>query len=348
MDLNKDLAKIKKILDDTHRPLIFFDDDPDGLCSFLMIYKFIGDGRGVPIKTSPDLSANYLRVVQDFAPDRIIILDKNSVSDQFISNTKIPILWIDHHPIQDNAKKVTYFNPLQYDSEDNSPTSYWVYKILNEKKFLWLSMIGCVADWFIPNYKDEFVDKYSDLFSKNITDPAKALFDTRVGKLVKIFDNCLKGTKKKVSSCIKILTRISDPEDLLYEISPKSKFIMKHFRKLNSKYDELLNSVDLSDEKLVEFNYSYNRMSYTSMLSNELQFRAPNKFILVAREKSGFMHCSLRSQKHDVRSLLDSIVSEFSEAYGGGHEHACGANIKASEYSDFVKRLRQELDNYVV
>ena len=348
MKIKENLAKVRKLLENTHRPLIFFDDDSDGLCSFLMVYKFIGDGRGIPIKTSPDLSAEYLRVVNDYAPDRIIILDKHSVSDEFISKVKIPILWIDHHPIQDNSNKVDFFNPLQYDPEDNSPTSYWVYKILNKESDMWIAMAGCVADWYIPDFKDKFSDKYDDLFSVEITNPAHALFDTKLGKLIKIFDNCLKGSKKKVDSCIKILTRIQTPYEILQETSPKGKFIKKHFKNLNDKYEELLSSVNFSVPKIVEFHYDYDKMSYTAMLSNEIQHKSPDKFVIVAREKSGHMHCSLRSQTHDVRSLLNNVLPEFSNARGGGHEHACGANISSIEYSDFVDRVKQELDNYVV
>ena len=347
MITDQEIIKIKELLDNTHRPLIFFDDDPDGLCSFLMIYKHIGDGKGIPIKTSPDLNEQYLKVVEEYGPDRIIILDKPQVSEQFIAKAKVPILWIDHHPIPDESKKVDYFNPLKHDKNDNSPTSYCVYKILNNEKFLWLGMSGSVADWFIPDFKNEFLKKYPQLFSKKVVDPAEALFNTKTGKLARILDFCLKGTSKQVKTNIKVLTRITEPEEILDEKTPQGKFILKHSKKFFNNYEQVVNSICNTDEKLIAFKYQNDKMAFSSMLSNEILYKHPDKFILICREKSGFLHCSLRSKKHNVRALLNKIINEFEQAYGGGHKNACGANVLAKDYSDFVARIRDEMDNYL-
>ena len=341
MITEKEIAKIKELLDNTHRPLIFFDDDPDGLCSFLMIYKYIGDGRGIPIKTSPDLSAQYLNIVNDYGPDRIIILDKPLVSNEFITKTKVPILWIDHHPIPEESKKVDYFNPLKSDETDNSPTSYWIYKIINDPKYMWLGMIGTVSDWFIPDFSKEFSEENKEYFDDKITSQSQALFETKIGRLGKIFYYCLKGTSTKVKSCIKILTRINTPYEILDETTAQGKFIMKHAKKLDERYEVLLKNVNEKNKDFVEFNYNDQKMSFTAMYSNELQHRYPNKFIIVAREKNGYMHCSLRSQTHDVRALLDKIIKEFAEGYGGGHMHACGANVKEEDFGKFLDGLRK-------
>jgi len=345
-----DVNKIRELLDNAHRPLIFFDDDPDGLTSFLMIYRYIGDGRGVPIKTSPDLSPVYLKTVQDYSPDLVIILDKPLVSEEFITKLKVPLIWIDHHPVPEESELVKhYYNPLNYDKNVNFPTSYCVYEIIKHKfpDLIWLGMIGCVGDWFLPDFKKEFSDKYSDLFDIETKEPPQALFDQKIGTLVQIFDSCLKGTKKKVETCIKILTRIESPYEIINQLTPKGKFVYKHFSTLNERYKELLESAMKSEGDIVEFHYHDIKFSFTSMLSNELLYRNYNKFILVAREKSGFMHCSLRSKVHDVQSLLNSIIPEFSQAYGGGHKNACGANIRADEYQDFVNKIKQELSNFI-
>jgi len=93
----QEIEKIKQILDNTHRPLILFDSDPDGLCSFLMIYKYINEGKGICVKSSKEINTEFLRVIQEYDPDRVIILDMPMVNDEFISKIKTDILWIDHH-----------------------------------------------------------------------------------------------------------------------------------------------------------------------------------------------------------------------------------------------------------
>jgi len=32
------------------------------------------------------------------------------------------------------------------------------------------------------------------------------------------------------------------------------------------------------------------------------------------------------------------------EGYGGGHEYACGANIKEADFNEFVKRMKENID----
>ncbi len=58
------LDKIKPYLENSSNPLIFFDDDADGLSSFLLIYKFIDKGKGIPIKHRI-LDDSYLKSVEE-------------------------------------------------------------------------------------------------------------------------------------------------------------------------------------------------------------------------------------------------------------------------------------------
>ena len=43
-------------------------------------------------------------------------------------------------------------------------------------------MTGCIADWYIPDIKKDFIKEYPEFFSLNIKDPAKALFETKIGR----------------------------------------------------------------------------------------------------------------------------------------------------------------------
>ena len=116
----KALQEIKKHLEQAQNPLFFFDNDVDGLCSFLILQKAIGRGKGVAIKSFPDLNKNYLRRIDELNPDYIFILDKAEVSEEFINGVHekaIPIVWIDHHNVKIKKKlleKVNYFNSYTY------------------------------------------------------------------------------------------------------------------------------------------------------------------------------------------------------------------------------------------
>ena len=62
----KQVSEIKEHLEKAQNPLFLFDNDPDGLCSFLLLQRYIGRGKGIPIKSFPDLNVDYFRRIQEF------------------------------------------------------------------------------------------------------------------------------------------------------------------------------------------------------------------------------------------------------------------------------------------
>ncbi len=117
--LNSDqLDKIKEFLDRSVNPLFFFDNDVDGLTSFLLLRRYAGKGKGVAIKSYPELSESYSRKLHEFNPDVVFVLDKNSIAREFIQTAEelnCPIVWIDHHPpinldeIRDKLDKIVFW-----------------------------------------------------------------------------------------------------------------------------------------------------------------------------------------------------------------------------------------------
>src|SRR3989344_3178091 len=81
----KQVSEIREHLNNAQNPLFFFDNDPDGLCSFILLQRYIKRGKGFPVKSSP-LDKSYLRRIEELNPDSIFILDIPSVSEEFLSN----------------------------------------------------------------------------------------------------------------------------------------------------------------------------------------------------------------------------------------------------------------------
>ena len=119
-------SKIKQIreeLDFCKRPLFFFHDDPDGVCSFLLMYRHVKEGKGICIKSSPKVDMKFLPKVEEYQPDKIFILDLALVNQDFLDAVKVPVIWIDHHDPADR-EHVKYYNPRIEDPKDNTPVSY--------------------------------------------------------------------------------------------------------------------------------------------------------------------------------------------------------------------------------
>ncbi len=334
---DKQIKEIRKALEESARPLIFFDDDPDGLCSFLQFYKLNPEAKGVIYKVAGPLDDRFLKKVKEYSPDAVFILDIALVSQDFL-NKLSNVYWVDHHTPQ-NLKNVKYYNPMvKSKGKDNRPISYWAHKICNTSS--WLALVGCVGDWFLPDDIRKEVDE--QLLPKEVSTPQDALFSTKIGRLARMFSFILKGKSRDAMKNTKVLSRIKEPYEILDETSSRGRYIKKQFNKFNKIYERIYNSIEQEQEKLIVHTYSENKTSLTSDLSNEVLYRHPEKFIIICRENNGQMKCSLRSSKYHVLPILKKALESI-EGYGGGHEHACGCNVAKRDFEEFTNKIKEQL-----
>ncbi len=336
----KEIKRIREELDFSKNPLIFFHDDPDGLCSFLLFYRHLREGKGVIVKTRPLIDMKFFRKVEEFDPDKIFILDIAQAEQEFIDAAKRPIIWIDHHGEQKHSN-VIYYNPRKYG--EATPISSVCYDVV--EKDMWIGMVGAVGDWFLPHFTDKFKAEYPDLLPKDIVRPQDALFNTRLGHLIRIFSFILKGSTSDAMKHVKVLTRIDSPYEILEKQSARGRFIYKRFVEINKGYDSLLKDIikNKGRGKMIVYTYPESKMSYTGDVTNELLYRYPDKVVIVGRIKSGEVKCSLRSPADlPISEKLQKALVGI-EGYGGGHEHACGAVIKEADFPRFIENLKQEI-----
>jgi single-stranded DNA-specific DHH superfamily exonuclease len=339
----KEIDKIKEELFSCQKPVFLFHDDADGLSSFLLLYRFIKEGYGMVVKSRPSVDEKFAEKVISYEADKIFVLDIAILKQEFVDLVKLPVIWIDHHA-PTNLDKVTYFNPRLHKSDIVYPVTNVCYDITQED--IWIAMAGCVGDWHLPYFKKEFCEKYPDLLDENITDPSKALFETKIGKLAKIMNFILKGSTKEAMQCVKIFTRIQSPYEILNQETPQGKFIYQRFEKINKSYELILGDIKKhvkEDERFLIYTYHDNKMSFTGELSNEMLYLHPNKIIVIGREKSGEMRMSLRSKGVHLPSAINGALIGI-EGYGGGHEYACGACVKKEQFDSFIEKLRKEIE----
>lgn len=338
---NKQLQQIKEELDNSQNPLFFFDDDPDGLCAFLLLYRYKMEGHGFVVKTHPKLDARSAPKIEQYDADKAFVLDIAKLEQDFIDASKVPVIWVDHHgPYERN--NVKYFNPRIIKKDANIPTTYLCYKVVEQD--LWIAMVGCIADYYLPDFLDEFKKKYPDLLNDKKT-VGDLYFKSKVGTLIKIFSFSLKGKTSEVMKNIKILTRIESPYEILNRETAKGKFIFQRYERINKLYVDLLDSAvkTAGKEKLLVFTYSEDNMSFTGDLANELLYRFPDRIIMVGRKKDDDIRISLRSKNILLPPILEKSLVGL-DGYGGGHEYACGANVKESHFKEFIERIKNNMD----
>lgn len=337
----KQISELKDELDSCKRPLIFFHDDPDGFASFLLFYKYIGEGIGIPIKTSAEMPPEFAKKVESYQPDKVFILDKPGVSQEFLDRVKPPVIWVDHHP-PISRHKVKYFNPRVNNPDINLPASYLCYQVT--QKDLWISMVGCSGDWVIHPDIEQIKKEYPDLIDNNISRPEDILFNTKFGLLAKIFSFCLKGKMDDVRKCIKIMTRIKTPYELLNQETPQARFIYKRYLAVDKEYQVTLKEAmkQKAEHGILFYLYEHDKMSLNQDLSNELMYKFPDNIIIIGRKKSGEIKLSLRSAKYNLPPIIKKAL-EGCEGYGGGHEHAAGANVKETDFNKFMEQFKAQI-----
>ncbi|UZE94067.1 MAG: DHH family phosphoesterase [Candidatus Pacearchaeota archaeon] len=337
----KQIEKFRDFLEKAQNPLFLFDNDVDGLASFLLLARFCGKGKGVAIKSFPDLSVSHARRLYEFKPDYVFVLDKPLIEKGFRDSARefgVPIIWLDHHPAPDytNEEGIFYFNPLQ-NKPSNEPTSYWAYKITKRKEDEWISMIGCLADWYIPEFDESFSKEYPDLFILT-KDPAKALYETEIGRIVKMLSFALKDRTSIVVKMLKNLLTLKNPREIL-DITIKTSSIHRRYKQINKKYEKILSrarDIARTSKKLLFFQYG-GELSLSSELSNELSYFYPDRIVVVAYIKGTKANISIRGNIN-VRDLIAKAL-EGIESTSGGHEKASGASLSVEDLPKFRDKL---------
>lgn len=337
----KQILEIREHLEKAQNPLFFFDNDNDGLCSFLLLRRYIDRGRGIAIKSFPELNVSYYKRVQELKPDYVFILDKPVVSDEFLEKVKkdnIPIVWIDHHQVEKiKDNEIFYYNPF-FNDKMNEPVSYLCYKIANKKEDIWISLIGCVSDALIPEFYPEFEKKYPGLGRKNPKSAFDLLYNSEIGRIARILDFSLKDTTTNVVNMIRFMIRTNNPIDILQENS-KTKHILKRYDEINSKYQFLMEKArENQSKKLVYFQYGGD-LSLSANLANQLSYEFPGKIIVVVYINGDIANISLRG--NSIRDLTLSAIEDISGASGGGHEHATGAKMNIDSLPKFKEKIKE-------
>ncbi len=348
----KEIKEIRSHLENAQNPLFLYDNDPDGLCSYLLFRRYLGRGKGFPIRSFPEMDKNYIRKVRELNADYVFILDKPLVSEEFfeeIHKINVPVVWIDHH--KTNLEKipefVNYYNSLnEFEASSQvfgEPVTYLSYKISNRKEDIWLAVIGCLSDRFLPEFYGDFLKMYPDL-GINSRDAFEILYRSQIGKISRMLSFGLKDSITNVISMQKFLTDARNPYEVFEETS-KNLSMHKRYRTIFSKYEQLISKAKEEGKKSGEvlfFRYG-GELSISSDIANELSFWFPRKYIAVLFVSGDKVNISFRGK--GVKKYALEVLKDIPNSSGGGHEDAVGAQIPKDSIDFFKKRFLEVVQN---
>lgn len=342
----KQLLELKEHLGRANNPLFLYDNDADGLCSYVLLRRWLGRGKGVAIRSYPDLDAGYAKRAQELGADAVFILDKPVVSQAFIEELdllNLPCICIDHHDVEQSfAEKNKNF--FMYNSAKNTgknksfePVTFLVYMLTKRKEDLWIALMGCISDHYLPAFAKDFAKIYPELWG-NVDDPFDAYFGTELGRIAQALGFGLKDSLSHVVAMQNFLMSCTTPHDVLNE---KDSWIhTPTYRAIKERYDRLVVEAEKDVEGDVLF-FSYaGETSMSASLANYLCHAYTKKIIAVAYMKGDISNISLRGK--GVRNVLEKVLPAFAGASGGGHIDAVGARVKTTELARFREALEKE------
>ncbi len=345
---NKQIEEIREHLENAQNPIFFYDNDADGLCSFLLLRKFLGRGKGVAIRGSPELNLQYAKKAEELGADYVFILDKPIISDEFvdfISALNLPIVWIDHHDLK--RKKFSYknmysYNPTHNKGKDKSsePVTYLSYSITKRKEDMWVAVMGCIADHFMPDFALEFAKHYPEFWASGLKEPFDAYYGSEIGRIAQAVGFGLKDSASHTIEMQNFLLNCRQPSDVFSEMESNNSFRSKYYE-MKKKFDYFVEKAgEEAEGKLIFYQYGGD-MSMSAEISNKLCYLYPDKYIVVAYIKEGISNLSLRGK--GVKKMLEKIIGRFENATGGGHEDAVGARVKSDDLIKFREAIAEEI-----
>jgi single-stranded DNA-specific DHH superfamily exonuclease len=341
---DKQILEIRDHLEKAQNPVFFYDNDADGFCSYVLLRRFIGRGKGVVVRSHPDVDEGYAKKAQELNADYVFVLDRPILGEKFveeIGKLQLPIVWIDHHEMdKENIKGVSKFNPNIGKKKSNEPVCYWAYRVANRVEDSWIALMGCMADHYLPDFFKEFGKKNPELWGLNIKKPFDAYYRTEIGRLARVIGFALKDSITHVVQMQNFLIKCKSPGDMLAEMESNRPFARK-YKEIKVKYNALLDRAKKDvGEKVIFFNYGGD-LSISAEISNELSYFYPKNVIVVAYSSGPITNVSMRGRK--VRNIIKEILPMFENSSGGGHEDAVGARIQTQDIERFKEEIKERV-----
>ncbi len=341
MVLSQELKTIRTLLEQSASPFFLYDNDADGLCSFVLLRRFLGRGEGSAVRSNPDIDVRYAHQALAHGADLVVVLDRPYLGDSFLrelESRNIPVLWIDHHQVDSSHREhslVHAFNPCFAANPSHEPVTHWSYLISSRAEDCWIAVMGCIADHFLPPYVSLVKKTYPELWA-SVKKPFEAYYTTELGFLARMIAFGLKSPPSQVSVFERSLYSCSSPHDFKAALDSSEPFA-EEIRSLAHRYKTLIERACAEvNGQFIFFTYG-GETSMSSEIANELSFRYPSSYVLVTHTKPGILALSLRG--NNVLSFIEQVLPLFPRASGGGHRDAVGVRLPSSELNSFKHEL---------
>lgn len=374
MNIEEKILQIRKLIEESKNPVIFFDNDSDGTMSYFQLKNFNSKLKGYPFRKVKDEQIELAQRVGK-KNDLVLFFDTPQIEEEVFELIKDKtIIWVDHHRgnSQELIEKytITHLNPLNYDEKDTRPSCYWAYKITNMKENLPLVSVGSLADFYLLECIVELNENNTSLFNllfnipekQELLDFLKELngahqqtkpvvkwivylsYNSTAGVLKMFFDFIYKLDSYKIQDVVKSLEK-KPLTEIIAEIHAGKNYPFDEFALFRKQQKELLKKALKQNEgKKVAYFEHTGDTSFNRQIIEESLYRLNEVEIMFSaymKEDSDIVSCSFRSKNISVETILKEQLKNV-EGKGGGHHLACGAIVSKKDFPRFKKNFLQQ------
>ena len=355
---------------------IFYDDDPDGICSGTLLEHFFTK-KGYEIVRRYHFSEKNLPFSESFKKDlekseaELLVFTDYCISGfgfyeaykSFIESTTIPILIFDHHQdtakYTDDTKRIVYLNSNIIQNEISGSQyccSKFVYDIITKldethKKYRWLAAIGIIGDTNYIQWGDfikELISSENKKIEKEIIIPHEPedYNLTPYGKAsAYIFFGIAKGDVAKIYKIIQTSPTVFVALEKLKQYEVVKREVYDYVEN----YEYLIKMHPKTDKEfqVAEIEIKSNA-TIGSIVANIISAKFPETiFFIYHIREDGFAYINVRLQKGSINlgTIMKKCAQQFEHANGGGHKEAAGARIPEEHFKSFRNHIYGALEN---
>ncbi len=340
---------------------IIHDDDPDGICSAVLLSKscrkLTSTKPGIhSTEYGQSLTHGLLNALREETPASIIFTDVPAIPrDMLAEACKIAgVLVLDHH-YPEPYREVAYANPRLLEPSAYLPSSFLAFhasrRVGLPSDFCWIAGIGVLADHGVKNCRSLFrllKSRFPDLIG-GVRMADAALMDTSpLGKLTMMITSAnIANPRDGARTAFKALEAASSYRDILEGDSREARELRSWHHIVQKEFKRIIKDAQSNVERVAPRIVLYrfeSPLRVKSMVANRLPRLFKKEIVLVIQKDGTYTHISLRrgDRNHvDLRSLVQRAIEAIPDANGGGHPEASAARLPTSQVDKFLKQIRE-------
>lgn len=343
------------------RITIVHDDDPDGICSAVLLSKACSE----LIFTVPSihtteygqsLTQGLLRSLRRDAPDSIIFTDVPAIPGDLLGEARkiAQVLVLDHH-FPEAYRGVVYANPRLIEPSAYLPSSFLAYHVSRRiglsEDLCWIAGIGVLADHGVKSCRGLFrqlKSRFPDLVGGVRLTDAALMDDSPLGELTMVITSAnIANPRKGAQTAFKALNSAKSYRDILEGDSPESRVLRKWQGSVDNEFRRIIKDAKSNSRRVTPGVVLYrfeSPLRVKSLIANRLPRLFRKEVVLVIQKDGAYTHISLRrgDRNHtDLRSLVQQAIKGIPDASGGGHPEASAARLPSDHVDSLLKRISE-------